>query len=449
MYPFLTNIPCHDKLYVVTCTIGSPCVPPFLGKIPLLCGTPHLATQPHLSNSAHPLPEEPPTASFFSRPDILNYVPQIIENVDLPDLNFQDIEAAFSERSEWSWEEVEQFLRNTVYLTEIEAKLTGGYESDSGYSTTPYDVSPITSTAPMQLSCGPISFQGSLSPVLTPVDPSPLLTNIPVITPSFPLSGATVQHIVTPESAGSSSNVGFFPNASCFNPTQDGFFQSDQSCTSLIPQEYFSSSMDTKPNLSDPTTSSSLTISSEFTDLMWDMPIPHGRRSSDGLITTNFMADGTPKSTELYNMNRSMPDLGKLSNDPGSPFTPSQNLPPQNEACLVKSESKRNSCVYASTSESLVLPTVEAPKPDNTENLQLPTNLSSSVTNLPGNNLQSLLSICSQMPALSKLLASSNNPAVFLVAISTALSTLTRPFLANGEPQPDVSNSQGTCNGDW
>ena len=45
---------------------------------------------------------------------------------------------------------MDQFLRSAIDLSDIEAKvLSGGYESDSGYST--YDVSPITSSAPAQL----------------------------------------------------------------------------------------------------------------------------------------------------------------------------------------------------------------------------------------------------------------------------------------------------------
>ena len=69
--------------------------------------------------------------------------------------------------------------------------------------------------------------------------------------------------------------------------------------------------------------------------------------------------------------------------------------------------------------------------PPLTPDTPLPTNISS-LLSVPGNSLQSLVSLCSQMPVLNKLVATSNNPAVFLIAISTALSTLAQPLQGNG-----------------
>jgi hypothetical protein len=99
-----------------------------------------------------------------------------IREVDLPGLSPDEIETILSENSHWtSGEQFKNFFHSAVELSEMEAKLfsASGYESDSGYST--YDVSPITSSAPLQFGgCRPEVSTGyrSISPALTPVNPS-------------------------------------------------------------------------------------------------------------------------------------------------------------------------------------------------------------------------------------------------------------------------------------
>ena len=87
---------------------------------------------------------------LVSKPTPINSVvdKEFIKHVDLPGLSADDIEAVLSENEDWSGEQIDQFLRSAVDLSEIESKLfsLAKYESDSGYSA--YDVSPITSTAP-------------------------------------------------------------------------------------------------------------------------------------------------------------------------------------------------------------------------------------------------------------------------------------------------------------
>ena len=75
-------------------------------------------------------------------------------------------------------------------------------------------------------------------------------------------------------------------------------------------------------------------------------------------------------------------------------------------------------------------------------NLQLAPNL----VDPARNNLESLLSMCSKMPDLNNLLASSNNPSLFLVAINTALSTLTKPHRNSINENFESANSGAESN---
>ena len=116
---------------------------------------PHLGLPPTHALPLHTFTPSPTPSSAHSssstKPHLLRYVnKEIIKDVDLPGLSVEDIEAVLSENEDWSGEQMDQFLRSAIDLSDIEAKvLSGGYESDSGYST--YAVSPITSAAPTQL----------------------------------------------------------------------------------------------------------------------------------------------------------------------------------------------------------------------------------------------------------------------------------------------------------
>ena len=82
---------------------------------------------------------------LVSKPTPINSVvdKEFIKHVDLPGLSADDIEAVLSENEDWSGEQIDQFLRSAVDLSEIESKLFS-LAKYSGYSA--YDVSPITST---------------------------------------------------------------------------------------------------------------------------------------------------------------------------------------------------------------------------------------------------------------------------------------------------------------
>lgn len=188
--------------------------------------------QPHLGMSALHSPTSP---SYMALPP--NHVlhaskscvfdKDFIRNIDLPGLSADDIEAVLSENEDWSGEQIDQFLRSAVDLSEIESKLfsLAGYESDSGYST--YDVSPITSTAPSNLNYG-INQVPSCPPPLTLINhsTSPLFGN-----PAFP--GMPLPHHPTPspllhetDISPCGSDGGFFSPHSSFGslantPSQD------------------------------------------------------------------------------------------------------------------------------------------------------------------------------------------------------------------------------------
>ena len=106
-----------------------------------------------------------------------NEILTIVENdEELPDLKPEDIEVVFSENSNWSGEDIDNFLRSAVDLSKIETKMFSsscGYESDSGYST----ISPITTSASNNAGIPGGFHPRSLSPALTPVNPSPVLSS--------------------------------------------------------------------------------------------------------------------------------------------------------------------------------------------------------------------------------------------------------------------------------
>lgn len=186
-----------------------------------------------------------------------------IKHVDLPGLSVDDIEAVLSEHEDWSGQQIDQFLRSAIDLSEIESKLfsLGSYESDSGYST--YDVSPVT-TAPTNLGySGPqMVGPGSLLPhphpcpplslgLLDHPNPSPLFGNPPFLTlPLQPQSSSsscissvssTVSSLMhDPMSSPCTSDGGFFSPHSSFTPNHDSasFFPS-HSPVSVYPPHSF------------------------------------------------------------------------------------------------------------------------------------------------------------------------------------------------------------------
>ena len=423
--------------------------------------------------------------------EILNFVnEEIIKDVDLPGLTVEDIEAVLSENADWSGEQIEQFLRSAVDLSEIEAKLFSatGYESDSGYST--YDVSPVTSTAPLHLPPGGTFQSRSLSPALTPVDPTPFFRcNYSPTNPSFPPTSPHMIHPSLHDSITSPIN-----DASIFSPPRFTAFgpNQDTRATTYLPTSMFApfplshppqslpySTQDyCSPSLlnagayfsENPATSTMEGISSPFTELLApespftdDVKPTHLRSNpltcesaTDGLIHyENFMSSG---SQELVVNRGGLLETHSLSNLKHNHEPATLNMP-ESLGTVVKSEpDKQVSCsvsdsmeAHTSSSEGEPTTTISSIKTETTVTsasgpTQMQTTLAPSLQNLPnipGINTQLLQSLCSQMPMLSKLLASSSNPAIFLVAITTALSTLTKPFQDDGATSVNVNGLPG------
>ena len=182
-----------------------------------------------------------------SRPTTLSCVldKEFIKDVDLPGLSVDDIEAVLSQNEDWSGEQIDQFLRSAVDLSEIESKLSSlpGYESDSGYST--YDVSPMTSTAPANLNYSSVQVcHPSCPPSLALVEhaTSPLFNN-----PSFTemsLSHHSPSLIHDPTASPCTSDGGFFSPHSAFGslsntPNQESMtFFPQHNPVSMYPQAF-------------------------------------------------------------------------------------------------------------------------------------------------------------------------------------------------------------------
>ena len=197
---------------VILSTVG--CTSPLLDGI-----------QPHLGLPTHPLPlhaftpsPTPGSSSSSTKPHLLRYVnKEIIKDVDLPGLSVEDIEAVLSENEDWSGEQMDQFLRSAIDLSDIESKvLSGGYESDSGYST--YDVSPITSTAPTQLTFATSSQLAGLQAHGHHVDQSLFTCNLSPTATMFPGGLGHPQPLLHDTiHSPCSSDVGFFSPHSGFS----------------------------------------------------------------------------------------------------------------------------------------------------------------------------------------------------------------------------------------
>ena len=93
-----------------------------------------------------------------------------MEGLELPDLKVEDVEAVISEHTSWTGDQIETFLKS-LDLEELDCRGSlksslSGYESDSGYST--HEVSPMGGCS--------AHYSSALSPAITPVTPSPILS---------------------------------------------------------------------------------------------------------------------------------------------------------------------------------------------------------------------------------------------------------------------------------
>ena len=384
--------------------------------------------------------------------DNLANVGEGIREVDLPGLSADEIETILSENANWSGEQFKNFFHSAVELSEIEAKLFSGsgYESDSGYST--YDVSPITSSAPMQFGCRPdvSSSYRSISPALTPVNPSPYIS-LSSSNP-FQFGHAATMHMSLhssgpvstplPHSASPDAEFAFFP------PNTPSFHPSLQAPAPLTPSHeaymvqggvpHNAFPMQPSPQyqreyqqttyaavLPEMRHSQHEAYCSEFADILGDGSRDEAQRrqqvsSSQPLschspnqisIKTEAIEHAPcPPNTVVSTTATTSPTLAPATGPlPLLPATVKLEAMPEESPCSGGSSSA--SCRLSQLSSG----TCEAP-PQNA-----PTSRDSNST-----PLQSFLSTCSKIPVLYDLVSSATHPSVVVVTVSTALSALAK-----------------------
>ena len=167
-----------------------------------------------------------------------------MDSLELPDLDVEDVETVMSEHSTWTGDQIETFLKS-LDIEELDCcsslkSSLSGYESDSGYST--HEVSPLMG--------GSTHYSSALSPAITPVTPSPILSS----STSSPLPFCLYQddaifpqvHPVTPNAT--------TPNTATSNSDHHFFGSTDIPLLSQGPQcspppDFLSSSSSSSPSI--------------------------------------------------------------------------------------------------------------------------------------------------------------------------------------------------------
>lgn len=416
--------PCND-CFSLFLTLGhQPLLPGPLGHAPaLIPPSQHSPPHPHTLTNTCPLTH-----------DGLANVEEGLREVDLPGLSADEIETILSENSNWSGEQFKNFFYSAVELSEIEAKLFSGsgYESDSGYST----VSPITSSAPIQFGgCRPAASTSyrSISPALTPVNPSPYIS----LSSSNPFQfGHTSMHMSLhssgpattplPHSASPDADFTFFPQTpsypSSIAPPQDTYMLqgAPHSAFPIQPTPQYPREYQPPP----------------YVAVLPDLRHVHqqeayGIEFTDILASSPSTKDCMPSQCSGSVQRRRVTSLPLLPNDikpqmeeckhavcstPPPSSTPAQ-VPtaPTSGPPFIKLEPSFEESPCNNTTPSLCKMSANPPK----TSLDTPA-LQESPTN--SSQLQPFLAACSQLPSLQELVSSGVHPSVVVVTVSTVLS---------------------------
>ena len=345
---------------------------------------PHLGLPPTHTLPLHTFTPSPTPSSTSSstKPHLLRYVnKEIIKDVDLPGLSVEDIEAVLSENEDWSGEQMDQFLRSAIDLSDIEAKvLSGGYESDSGYST--YDVSPITSAAPTQLTFATSSqLPGLQGPHGHHVEQSLFTCNLSPTATMFP--GGPLGHAPQPPTSllhdaihsPCSSDVGFFSPHSGFS--SHATTPSHQDALSFFPphggpcpifasysqpQDFNSLNMSTCfPDGSIPNSDSTIPpFSSQIPDILLPDASLAPPSHPPPLSMPDLAASNTTAAAAKFPKSEPVHTACKVQAPPPQQMTKPvameiSSLPKQNAesaAAEIKIESHPNSCVFATQTQT-------------------------------------------------------------------------------------------------
>ena len=118
-----------------------------------------------------------------------------MDSIELPDLKVEDVEAVMLEHTNWTGDQIDTFLKS-LEMEELDCASSlksslSGYESDSGYST--HEVSPMGRVT---------HYSSALSPAITPVTPSTILSSSSSSTSPVPfcLYHDDIFHTMPPQS---------------------------------------------------------------------------------------------------------------------------------------------------------------------------------------------------------------------------------------------------------
>ena len=466
-----------NTIITTFCSSHIICYPSSLYSHTIGCTSPLLeGIQPHLGLPTHALPlhtftpSPAPGSSSSTKPHLLRYVnKEIIKDVDLPGLSVEDIEAVLSENEDWSGEQMDQFLRSAIDLSDIEAKvLSGGYESDSGYST--YDVSPITSAAPTQLTFATSSqLPGLQAAHGHHIEQSLFTCNLSPTATMFP--GGPLGHAQPPTSllhdaihSPCSSDVGFFSPHSGFSshattPShQDAlsFFPSHGGPCPIFapysqPQDFNSLNMSTCfPDGSIPNSDSTIPpFSSQIPDIL----LPDASLAPPTHPPPMSMPDPTTTSASVTKFPKSEPihSACKVQGPPQvtKPIAmDTSSMPKQNaeSAAEIKIESHPNSCVFAAqtqTESSSVSELAGSLKKE--QGVEQETQTTSSKQAVPTKSSKS--SNTSSQALLSKLLGQNGPPAATIVSITAINNNGTKTKLDLSQLQALVGQTNTNIKG--
>ena len=432
---------------------------PFL---PTLLGHSHPLPPP----TFHPSPPSLPQHTHPLRHESISEFEDVIREVNLPGLSPDEIEALLSENSDLSGEQFKNFFHSAVELSEIEAKLfsSSEYESDSGYST--YDVSPITSSAPMQFGgCRPsvsTSYR-SISPALTPVNPSSyisLSSSNPFQYASSSVHMSTHQTPCTtplPHSAHAHTEAEF-----SFFPPHTPTFHSSMSKLPIMPavHEAFASQQHPTPHTF-PTPVSQYqqeyplihytpmhhetqrpqpdTFRSDFSDLLGDITTPKNcvgevpQSMQRALVSTLHL----PLGKGQVRVKSEHFESEMCSNLSYLPLVKNQvsvkNEQNENEMCCnLPSVATSNlpSTTYSTVSLPVSMKHNETPTTDSNKRQSFSTSPTAMLSSPPiapsRSTFKSFLATCSKLPVLREFSASTTDAQVFTVAVATIVATLTK-----------------------
>ena len=438
----------HQSLLPVSLGHGAPLVPP------------HSQHHHHPHHHQHsPPPHHSPilTATAAPCPPLVHGtfldVEEGIREVDLPGLSPDEIETILSENSHWSsGEQFKNFFHSAVELSEMEAKLFSGsgYESDSGYST--YDVSPITSQAPLQFGgCRPEVSTGyrSISPALTPVNPSPFIS----LSSSNPFQFGTTNgsmHLSLHSSGGGHTPTTPLPHSAASTDGEFAFFPPST-------PSYHHQSLPTAPAVTSPTQEPFMIPHGGFPHMTappqqqqqreFHMPpyptaplMPHDLRQQQ-------QQQQQQQQPESYGID--FPDILDETQTGENPVVttrcsgevlrrqqvlPPPLLPMQGDAAAgeIKVEVEQRNCCsnssetspcFLASSPTQPLPASSVKQEAGPEGNTMPPPCKMSPTASKSNDkrLQSFLDTCAKLPCLNELATSDLHPSVVVVAVSTAL----------------------------